>query len=99
MPRPRKSVPTYRKHKQSGQAVVTSAGVGGRRDCSLGKFDCPESHEQYRRVVAAVRAGRPASRRPAPPRRTVSVNEVLLAVLAARRTPLPPPRRHPDAAS
>src|SRR5262245_8112022 len=52
MPRPRKSVPSYRLHKQSGQAVVTPTDpTGRRRDVLLGKYDTPESRAEYLRVV------------------------------------------------
>jgi integrase len=49
--------PSYRLHKQSGQAVVTlSDGMGGRRDILLGKFgtpdESPESWAEYYRVLA-----------------------------------------------
>jgi integrase len=45
-------VPSYRLHKQSGQAVVTLPdGLGGRRDVLLGKHDTEESRAEYRRVL------------------------------------------------
>jgi len=41
---PRSRDPSYRLHKQSGQAVVTlSDHGGGRRDFLLGKFGTSES--------------------------------------------------------
>src|SRR5437016_8642277 len=40
--------PSYRLHRQSGQAVVTLNG----RDHCLGKYDTPESREKYDRVIA-----------------------------------------------
>src|SRR5262245_40727580 len=53
MARPRKSVPSYRLHRQSGQAVVTlSDGLGNRRDVLLGRFDTPESLQEYTRVLS-----------------------------------------------
>jgi hypothetical protein len=42
------SLPSYRLHKQSGQAVVTLSG----KDVLLGRFDSPESHEGYDRITA-----------------------------------------------
>ena len=37
-------LPSYRLHKQSGQAIVTLPdGLGGRQDILLGAFDSPES--------------------------------------------------------
>jgi hypothetical protein len=48
----RPSVPSYRLHKQSGQAIVTlTDGIGGRRDVLLGKYDTPESRAEYLRVL------------------------------------------------
>lgn len=38
----------YRLHKPFGQAVVTIRG----KDHYLGKFDCPESHQRFRQLVA-----------------------------------------------
>ncbi len=46
------NVPSYRKHRQSGQAVVTLPdGLGSRRDILLGKFGTRESRMEYARVV------------------------------------------------
>jgi hypothetical protein len=46
-------VPSYRKHKQSGQAVVTLPdGYGGRRDVLLGKYGEASSRFEYARVIA-----------------------------------------------
>jgi integrase len=49
----RPSVPSYRRHKQSGQAIVTlTDGFGGRRDVLLGTYGSPASRKEYDRVVA-----------------------------------------------
>ena len=46
-------IPSYRLHKQSGQAVVTLAdGSGNRRDVLLGKYGSAESQAEYARVLA-----------------------------------------------
>ena len=45
-----KSAPSYRLHKPSGQAIVS---IGGKMHY-LGRFDSPESHELYRRLLAEV---------------------------------------------
>src|SRR4051812_11485893 len=46
-------VPTYRKHRQSGQAICTLAdGLGGRRDVLLGKFGTAASRHEYARVIS-----------------------------------------------
>jgi integrase len=77
MPRPRNPIPTYRLHKQSGQAVVTISDNGRRRDVLLGKYGTPESRAEYQRVLAelntpaAVVAPRTGS--------DITVNEVLVA--------------------
>src|SRR5262249_13187499 len=48
-----KTVPSYRLHKQSGQAVVTLPdGLGGRRDALLGKYGTAESRAEYLRALA-----------------------------------------------
>jgi hypothetical protein len=49
----RNHVPTYRLHKQSGQAVVTLPdGLGNRRDVLLGRYGSTESRKEYTRVLA-----------------------------------------------
>jgi integrase len=52
MVRPR-SVPSYRKHRQSRQALVTlTDGLGGRKDVLLGPHGTKESRVEYARVIA-----------------------------------------------
>jgi integrase len=73
----RNRVPSYRLHKQSGQAVVTlSDGLGRRRDVLLGAYDSSASRKEYARVIAEWEV----ANRQLPPERTgaPSVNEVLL---------------------
>jgi hypothetical protein len=49
----RSRVPSYRLHKQSGQAVVTlSDGLGRRHDVLLGEYNTAASRTEYARVVA-----------------------------------------------
>src|SRR5262245_21588254 len=46
-------VPSYRQHKQSGQAIVTlTDGFGGRRDVLLGEHGSKPSRVEYARVIA-----------------------------------------------
>lgn len=54
MGKPRKSPPSYRLHRQSGQAVVTLSCrvTGKRRDVLLGDYDSPESRIVYAEAVA-----------------------------------------------
>jgi integrase len=48
-----KPVPSYRKHKQSGQAIVTLTDrLGRRRDVLLGKYRSKDSRIEYARVIA-----------------------------------------------
>jgi integrase len=70
----RSHIPTYRLHKQSGQAVVTLPdGLGGRRDILLGKYDTTESRAEYARVLAEWEAnGRQPPSRQAPADLTVA---------------------------
>ena len=73
----RNRVPSYRLHKQSGQAVVTlSDGLGRRRDLLLGAFDSPASRTAYARVIGEWEV----ANRQLPPEKSelLSVNEVLL---------------------
>jgi integrase len=70
-------VPTYRLHKQSGQAVVTlTDGLGGRRDVLLGKYGSTESRTEYARVIGEWEANR---RRFQSPAASLSINELLVA--------------------
>jgi hypothetical protein len=54
MPRRRNSVPSFRLHRQSGQAIVTltDALTGRRHDVLLGHFDTPASRQEYARIIA-----------------------------------------------
>ena len=45
--------PSYRRHKQSGQAIVTLSG----RDILLGKHGTKESRDAYNRITAEWLAG------------------------------------------
>jgi hypothetical protein len=72
-------VPSYRRHKQSGQAVVTLPdGLGGRRDVLLGKHGTAASRHEYARVIAEWEA---AGRRLPQPVATsdLTVNELAAA--------------------
>jgi integrase len=72
-------IPTYRRHKQSGQAIVTLPdGLGGRRDVLLGKYGSAPSRAEYARVLAEWEAnGRrlPAAALTA----DVTLNELMVA--------------------
>lgn len=75
-------IPSYRRHKQSGQAVVTLPdGFGGRRDVLLGKYGSTVSHNEYARVITEWEAnGRclpPKSAESSAP--DLTINELCLA--------------------
>jgi integrase len=74
-------VPAYRKHKQSGQAVVTlTDGTGRRKDRLLGNYGTAASRLEYAKVVAAWEAGgRQLAQTKAPA--DITVNEVLAKFL------------------
>ncbi|HLN26201.1 MAG TPA: hypothetical protein VK395_00495 [Gemmataceae bacterium] len=73
------SVPTYRKHRQSGQATVTLPdGLGDRRDILLGKYGSAQTRQEYARIIGEWEAN---GRRLTHPTnlRDVSVNELMSA--------------------
>ena len=76
MSRPQ-NVPAYRRHKQSGQAVVTLTDLTGRRrDVLLGKHGSAASRSEYARVIAEWEAsGRRLPPSPARPGRIVAVSD------------------------
>ena len=75
-------VPSYRKHKQSGQAVVTlTDGIGGRRDVLLGKYGTAGSRAEYARVVAEWEAAGHRFKVPGGETGSLSINEVMLAFI------------------
>jgi hypothetical protein len=46
-------IPSYRRHKQSGQAIVTLTDAGGtRRNVLLGKWNLKAGRTEYARVPA-----------------------------------------------
>jgi integrase len=86
-------IPTYRRHKQSGQAIVTlSDGLGGRRDVMLGKFGTAASRAEYARVIAEWEAsGRHL------PQAVATVADLTVNEVAARFWPHAEQHyRHPD---
>jgi integrase len=81
MARPVNPVPTYRLHRQSGQAVVTLRLPDGRRkDILLGAYKSPESRAEYRRIIAEIEAGLPGTV-PLCLSPDLTVNELLLSFL------------------
>ncbi len=76
MPKLSKNLPKYRRHKRSGQAVVTLAG----RDHYLGPYGTKASRSEYDRVLAEwIATGRPDAAEPHVGDATV--NELLAAYL------------------
>jgi integrase len=79
MSRPR-GIPSYRRHRSSGQAVVTLTDASGqRRDIYLGEFGTAASRQEYARVIAEWEAA--GQRLPAQHTQTpdLSMNELILA--------------------
>ncbi len=73
-------VPTYRRHKQSGQAVVTLPdGLSGRRDVLLGKHGTKESHLEYARVIAEWEANGRTLPRPVGVAADLTINELIVS--------------------
>src|SRR5262249_22916787 len=57
MSRTADSVPSYRRHKSSGQAIVTlSDGLGGRKDFLLGRYGSKQSRIEYARAIQECEA-------------------------------------------
>jgi integrase len=72
-------IPSYRRHKKSGQAIVTLPdGLGGRKDFLLGKYGTRASREEYARILAEWEA---ADRRlpESPAAKDISVSELIAA--------------------
>lgn len=59
MSRPKNAVPSYRLHRQSGQAIATVNVNGIRRDVLLGAHGSPESQQEYERLLARLRSSGP----------------------------------------
>jgi phage terminase large subunit-like protein len=75
-------VPTYRRHKQSGQAIVTlTDGAGGRRDVLLGKHGSADSRREYLRVISEWEAGGRRLTAATAAGQTLSINELAIAFL------------------
>lgn len=73
-----RSVPKYRKHKNSGQAVVTLTDAQGyRRDVYLGPFGSAESKAEYERVLAEWLANGRKLPGKSGPATSLTVNELI----------------------
>jgi integrase len=74
------SIPSYRRHKQSGQAIVTlTDGLGGRRDVLLGKYGTAASRNEYLRVTTEWEANGRRSPQAAASREDLTINELAIA--------------------
>jgi hypothetical protein len=71
----RSRTPSYRRHKPSGQAVVTIDG----HDHYLGRHDGPESRAEYHRLVGEWLAHGRRRDRPTQGGADLSVNELIVA--------------------
>jgi integrase len=73
-------IPSYRRHKQSGQAIVSLPdGYGGRRDILLGKYRTAVSRAEYARVLAEWEANDRRLARPQTAGADLTINELILA--------------------
>jgi len=86
--------PSYRLHRQSGQAIVTLVdSLGNRRDVLLGRYDTEASHQEYRRVLAEWNAaGRQLLPRTETKTQDLTINELILGYWHHVETYY----RHPD---
>jgi integrase len=76
----RASVPSYRLHKHSGQAIVTLPdGLGGRHDFLLGTYDSDESRKEYGRLIAEWLANGKRLPQTGPALSDLSINELAIA--------------------
>jgi integrase len=74
------TVPSYRLHKQSGQAIVTlTNGIGGRRDVLLGEYGTAASRAEYARVMAEWEVNGQRFQTSGGESAALSLNELMLA--------------------
>lgn len=75
------SVPTYRKHKATGQAIVTLPdGFGGRKDNYLGPYGSEESRREYARLNQEWETrGRRVPQDAGHGKNDLTINELILA--------------------
>jgi integrase len=75
-------LPSYRKHKQSGNAIVTFRLPGGRRkDYVLGCYGSNESKAEYARLLGEFEAGHGTLPGPSGPTGDITINELLVRYL------------------
>jgi integrase len=78
-------IPSYRRHKQSGQAIVTlTDGLGNRRDVLLGKYGTAASHAEYDRVTSEWKAGGRRALKPTATSGAVVTPDITIAELLLR---------------
>jgi len=90
MPRPRRIIPAYRKHKQTGRAAVSIYRADGSRTEVIlpGKYGSDESKQEYERLLAQLRTN---DGRLGPDLHTVRIDltvaELVLKFIEERVTP------------
>jgi len=73
------SPPKYRKHRQSGQAIVTlSDAIGRRKDYLLGRYGSAESRREYGRLINEWEAAGQSIPHTGPAPADLTVNEFLV---------------------
>lgn len=80
--RPRHTIPAYRLHKRSGQAVC----YVNRQEVYLGPYDSPESRKRYGELIAGLQAETTLQAESAPPAKRLgkTVNELVLRFTVER---------------
>ncbi|MSU79967.1 MAG: site-specific integrase [Gemmataceae bacterium] len=78
MPRPRSTIPTYRKHSATGRAAVSFYRADGTRTEVIlpGKYGSKESKAEYERLLSQLRAN--GGRMPTDHRQDLSIDELVL---------------------
>ncbi|MSU78593.1 MAG: site-specific integrase [Gemmataceae bacterium] len=78
MPRPRSTIPTYRKHSATGRAAVSFYRADGTRTEVIlpGKYGSKESKAEYERLLSQLRAN--DGRMPTDHRQDLSIDELVL---------------------
>lgn len=75
-------IPSYRRHKPTGQAVVTvRLADGSRKDVYLGPWKSAESHTEYARIISEIGVAASPAMAVKSHDRDLSINELILAFL------------------
>ena len=86
MPRPKNTIPAYRKHKKTGRAVVSIYRTDGSRTETLlpGPYGSEESRQEYERLLAQLRSN--GGSLPGTVRKDITIAELVLKFLEHANT-------------